>query len=248
MTYAQDCNIGNEDSTHFTFEPPQGVIAFVGNILLGVKFNLNNSGTLHSINLLGKNTGAQVQMAVYEDNNGTPGNLVVSSNTATIGNGIISLPTPATQLIAGDYWVMAVYDTDGDHTFLTDSAVGNVVYYNFLNFGNAIPNNASNFASYSSNEDITYFLEISCNLTGVTSHEYTNEINIYPNPAAEYIQIKNIKDVIKAEVFELNGRSVINNLTLKNNEEINVRSLNKGIYVIKIVTEKMTITQKFLKN
>ena len=62
--FSQNCNIGN-DSTSNEFVN-QG--SFGANYLLGVKYTLEQEGTLKAINLIGNNTGAGVRMAVYDDN------------------------------------------------------------------------------------------------------------------------------------------------------------------------------------
>ena len=88
-SYSQNCNIGNETATS-DFEAS----SFGENYLLGTKFTLSQEGTLNSINLIGNDTGVGVQMAVYDDNEGVPNNLIASSGLSTVGNGVTTLPVP----------------------------------------------------------------------------------------------------------------------------------------------------------
>ena len=59
-SYSQNCNIGNEAATA---DFNDGY--FGANFLLGVKYTLNEEGTLNSINFIGNGTGEGIQMAVY---------------------------------------------------------------------------------------------------------------------------------------------------------------------------------------
>jgi hypothetical protein len=158
-TFSQNCNIGNESITNdFTNGN------FGANYLLGVKHTLSQVGTLNSINLIGNNTGVGVQMAVYDDNNGVPNNLIAYSSQSFVGNGLTSLPVTPVLLSPGDYWIMAIYQIDGNNSNVNLTAVGNVVYYTPLVYGSAIPTNASGFISYTE-QDFLYFLGIDCGNT-----------------------------------------------------------------------------------
>ena len=158
-TFSQNCNIGNENVTNdFTNGN------FGANYLLGVKHTLSQVGTLNSINLIGNNTGVGVQMAVYDDNNGVPNNLIAYSSQSFVGNGLTSLPVTPVLLSPGDYWIMAIYQIDGNNSNVNLTALGNVVYYTPLVYGSAIPTNASGFISYTE-QDFLYFLGIDCGNT-----------------------------------------------------------------------------------
>ena len=150
------CNIGNETG------PNWATTSFSPNYLLGVSFTLSEPGVLNSINLVGNGTGANVQMAVYNDNAGVPNDLIVSSGVTTVGGGIVSLPVTATPLVPGNYWIMAIYETMGDHSNYDPDANNNKdIYYDFLIFGDPIPANASGFTTYFGG-DLLYFLDITC--------------------------------------------------------------------------------------
>ena len=103
-------------------------------------------------------------MAVYDDNGGTPNNLIASSAQSTVGDGLTTLPVTPVLLPAGDYWVMAVYQTEGNHSNVNHNATGNVVYYQSLTYGEPVPTNASSFSSYT-DRDFLYSLSIDCGNT-----------------------------------------------------------------------------------
>ena len=244
FTFAQNCNIGNQDSTLFNSIPPPGVIVFSANYLLGVKFNFSNSGTLVSLNLLGKNTGASVQMAVYEDINGTPGNLLVSSNPGIVGSGIISLPVTPTTLTPGNYWVMAVYDTNGFHTNINLNTLGNPIYYTSLNFGHTIPSNGSSFLSYNG-QDMTYFMEINCGTFGVSNFDNLNTINLYPNPSSGiFTFVQNNTTIKEIEITNIIGELIYKSEIPLIKTTIDLTGQTKGIYFVRITDNERKVSCK----
>lgn len=82
------------------------------------------------------------------------------------------------------------------------------------------------------------------NSSTLENQEFTlNNISFYPNPVIETIYISSISN-FDYEIYDLLGKIVI-----KGNSEnqINVSSLTKGVYVLKLKTNGKTINQKFLK-
>lgn len=229
-TFAQNCNIGNEDHTGFNNLND----SILKNYLLGVKFSLDTSGVLTSLNLIGRNTGAKVQMAVYEDSDGVPGNLIVSSDSTIVGEGIISIPVSPVQLVAGNYWIMGIYNKDGRHTYTTNNAYNNIAYYQFLTFGNPIPPNASSFY-ISSDIDITYFMEITCGTLGVLDIDNLN-IDIYPNPANDLITIRGVENLIDPNyiITDLLGKQVLYGKLSNETSLIDISQLDAGVYLLQV--------------
>lgn len=138
------CSFGNENPGF------PGPSSYGANYLLGVKYNCPNAMTIDALHLYGLGTNSNVQMAIYEDNMGVPGNLLAASALGVVGTGDISLAIPPTSLNAGDYWIMAIYDNIGGtngHTNYT-TTTSKTVYYTSLTFGSPIPTNASGFTNY----------------------------------------------------------------------------------------------------
>ncbi len=71
------------------------------------------------------------------------------------------------------------------------------------------------------------------------------KINIYPNPAIEFITIECPFLIKSIKLYDLNGRVVYNEIG--NVNTINVSGINKGIYILKAETDKMTIIEKIIK-
>ena len=228
-TFAQNCNIGNQNAAGFNL-----IIPFQNNYLLGVMFNLNTNGLLTSLNLIGNNTGAQVQLAMYEDNGGVPGNLVVSSDSTNVGAGIISLPVTPTQLITGNYWIMGIYNDLGIHTYNKNSS-GNPIYYLPLTFGDTIPINGSNFLNYTG-VDFTYFAQITCSPLGISDAAQFANISFYPNPASDYLKIYSDKNLIGSTyiITDLLGKQVMAGKLNSETFSIDISQINSGVYLFQI--------------
>ena len=72
------------------------------------------------------------------------------------------------------------------------------------------------------------------------------EIQIHPNPLADYIHIKADNAIIrKVSVFNLLGKQVIT--SKGNTKDVNVSQLQSGIYLCRIETERGTISRKIIK-
>jgi len=73
-----------------------------------------------------------------------------------------------------------------------------------------------------------------------------SNITIYPKPALNYINIDGIKSKsYKYQIYNINGKLLLSNQTSK--DQIEVTSLSKGLYFIKLITKKSSSNYRFLK-
>ncbi|PWN71706.1 T9SS C-terminal target domain-containing protein [Chryseobacterium phosphatilyticum] len=70
-------------------------------------------------------------------------------------------------------------------------------------------------------------------------------VQLYPNPASDVIKIKSPYKIKYAEVFDLTGKRVEVKLS---GDHIDLKNLIVGEYILKVETEKNSITEKFIKN
>ncbi|STD05580.1 DUF7619 domain-containing protein [Chryseobacterium carnipullorum] len=70
-------------------------------------------------------------------------------------------------------------------------------------------------------------------------------VTIYPNPVQNILNIQSKNTVIKAEIYDANGRMIIS--ASVTGSSINVSELTKGNYIIKLFTKDKTVTHKFIK-
>jgi hypothetical protein len=69
-------------------------------------------------------------------------------------------------------------------------------------------------------------------------------INIYPNPVKSILNIKTDDKIKTIELYDEIGRKVKN---LSKSNVINLENLSKGIYYLKIQTEKSSSVEKIIK-
>lgn len=72
------------------------------------------------------------------------------------------------------------------------------------------------------------------------------ELSIYPNPVKDVLNIQSKNQIVKAEIYDVNGRILVST-SLKGNF-INVSELSKGNYIIKLFSKDKTTVHKFIKN
>lgn len=225
---AQSCNIGYEDVTGFdnTNSP------FAENYLVGTRYSLETVGVLNSINLVGRNTGAQVQMAVYTDLNDQPGTLLAVSGIGTVGEGVISFPVSPLQLQPGLYWILAIYDTPGAHSYVRTTPEGRICSFKMLPFGSAIPGSGAGFSSYIGT-DFSYFLGISCGNLGNPDYAYEG-LHLYPNPVEDILHLS-LPSGRWGAIFQLIN---IYGATVSSGKceatGIDVHNLAPGVYMLKL--------------
>lgn len=227
--FSQDCNIGNMDGTNPDFVEGN----FQANYLGGVNFTLSEIGILHSLNMFGNGTGTSIKMAIYDDLAGAPNNLIAQTAVGVVETGIVSLSVSEIELQAGDYWIMAIYDTNGvdsNQSNINTSDPNSEVFYMALPFNSPIPENGAGFIGYTG-QDLLYFAEISCGGLAVGDFQMEN-VAIYPNPALDRIHVANLKENVKFEIYNLSGKKLIERELTQLNNSIDISHLASGMYFI----------------
>lgn len=90
------------------------------------------------------------------------------------------------------------------------------------------------------------------NTDGVNNIENLGNISVYPNPAKNQIHIDSQYKINNIEILNAAGANIINVhktdfATSLNNNVINIKDLAKGIYSVKITTDKGQYHTKFIK-
>ena len=100
------------------------------------------------------------------------------------------------------------------------------------------------------NHDITTLVGSiqECEDLNVSNNQLNLEINIYPNPVKNILQVENNANIVinNIEIFTLLGKQVKKETT--NFSQLNLSNINQGIYFIKINTDKGMLTKKIIKN
>ena len=95
----------------------------------------------------------------------------------------------------------------------------------------------------------TYASLINCN--DVCNTTYINEKNkvnkfIYPNPATQNIYISNLTETTILKIYDITGKLVLE-ASVSNNEELNISTLSKGVYQIKLEGKDWSEIRKLIK-
>ena len=71
-------------------------------------------------------------------------------------------------------------------------------------------------------------------------------ITLYPNPTSDYLNIKTDHNISKVDLFDMTGKLVLSSKLQEH--KVDVSTLIKGNYIIKIYTQSGVVTSKFIKN
>lgn len=161
----------------------------------------------------------------------------------------------------GDVITLQDFDADGDVDIVTTR-----IFSFWENDGNqsftetSINTNQGNIANHILSADFNnngkidiltsfnkYPFTIWENTTALSVNDFETDkslVKIYPNPTTNYINIQSNFDINSVEVYSLQGQKV---LLVENQKTINISSLSKGIYFLKVKTVNGEITKKIIK-
>ncbi|NBU47917.1 MAG: T9SS C-terminal target domain-containing protein, partial [Flavobacteriales bacterium] len=80
------------------------------------------------------------------------------------------------------------------------------------------------------------------NTTSIDYPESSENISIFPNPLSHFIQF-NAKRIIDVALFDMSGKLLLSKMVMPN-EQVDVSSLNNGIYFITINMDRKMYHQK----
>ena len=89
----------------------------------------------------------------------------------------------------------------------------------------------------------------------IEQEQLANSINVYPNPASRFLNIKfneNLKDEAQIEIIDINGKLVLRCHSSYsqngNTKRINLEKLSPGFYCVRIISEKYSLSKKIVIN
>ena len=83
---------------------------FYSGYLQGAVYAIPVASTVTHLGVIAKSSGQHARLALYTDDAGEPGELVVGTSVFTLAEGAQQIQVPATFIPAGSYWIMSVYD------------------------------------------------------------------------------------------------------------------------------------------
>ncbi|WP_299364829.1 T9SS type A sorting domain-containing protein, partial [Winogradskyella sp.] len=78
--------------------------------------------------------------------------------------------------------------------------------------------------------------------------EELQRVSLYPNPANDKLEITSRLPMDGLSIMDINGRELDRIEVSTKNYTLDVSSLSKGIYFLKIQSREFKSTQKFIKN
>jgi hypothetical protein len=140
-----------------------GISQLASDSLYTQQVTVTNGGVLSSIGTVsGLENGSKIKMALYTDNAGKPGNLIVGAESAVaIPKGEFYLPVNPTCISAGTYWIAWVSDATARLATYADDEQSNTVYSSSFPFNANFP---ANYTSSSTRTGIRFYtmLQIWC--------------------------------------------------------------------------------------
>lgn len=98
------------------------------------------------------------------------------------------------------------------------------------------------------------FIDNNDYVTEIWGNPLTNEslskleaTTIYPNPLKENFLNIETKEILNVEIFNVLGKSIFKRNVSPQNNKINVESLSKGVYLVRLSNEFGAITKKLIK-
>ncbi|ADQ80252.1 hypothetical protein Palpr_2116 [Paludibacter propionicigenes WB4] len=168
----------------------------------------------------------------------------ISTTSATVGGNVTNQGSSSVTY-RGICWSRTINPTTADN--ITTDGTGAGIFSSSIT--GLTPGVTYHFRAYATNSVGTVYGD---DLTFVTvttglSDEKISSITLYPNPAIDELQIKNLDGVAIFTLSDLSGRQLINK-KIANDELVSVSTLPKGIYIVRVTTKDGTIEKKIVKD
>lgn len=85
--------------------------------------------------------------------------------------------------------------------------------------------------------------------TKAEAREQLKEVSIYPNPVVSYFEVVYPSSVgdIKVEVYDILGKKLVSRVITPEDRSVQVSKLSKGIYMVRLSSEKASKIFKIVK-
>ena len=188
--------------------------------------------------------GSEVTFTTLPEDTPEPCDVPTGLDTTNVANEVISITWDANANVVNwnvryrpqnGQWTSATANTNGyTITGLTGSTTYEIQVQANCGDGNASDWSASLFVT-TKNVGINSWLE--------------NSVNLYPNPAKEYVDIRINGDVnvTSMEVYDVYGKLLNAMNVVENPTRINVSNLANGMYFVRVNTEAGAVTKTFVK-
>jgi hypothetical protein len=84
--------------------------------------------------------------------------------------------------------------------------------------------------------------------TGIFNNQAENNVDIYPNPVNDVLNIANVNNVNEIMILDVTGKVVKSQKVNSDKISLNVSDLQRGMYILNIYNDKGIQAKKFMKN
>jgi hypothetical protein len=77
-------------------------------------------------------------------------------------------------------------------------------------------------------------------------NNYIQDVNIYPNPSSQYINIEMPTFNNTISLFDISGKLIFNKSTSKSTFKLNIENFNSGLYILRIVDDFGVVNRKLI--
>ena len=101
-----------------------------------------------------------------------------------------------------------------------------------------------------SRKNIEFNADASSSISTLQKLQKNTVVSVYPNPATQYIQVRDIaQNIQQVEVYNIMGRKMLNFKLKEKGEKLDISSLPRGMYMVRILNQFNTVlrTQRISK-
>lgn len=212
--------------------------------------------------LMAYNLTATVDVTIYDDNAGLPGNVISTQagivptsskqSGANFGFIVYELELDLTPVVLANatgadlaYWIgVSVTTSDGSNCYWENTSTS------LVGSGQAYDDGTVGFVSDAALDGVYSFVA-SCATASINEDILSSNVSIYPTATKNAFTINNTSDIALTAItiFDINGRVVLTqNLdNLIGEKSINVSKLSTGMYFVQLNAENASVTKKLIK-
>ena len=99
-------------------------------------------------------------------------------------------------------------------------------------------------SNFSQSSMVIDYVRVYQNTTASTEDVFANKFSVYPNPSSDVLNIRTNEPIDKVELYNTIGQLIV----AKKTTNINVSSINTGVYILKIYSGNRIVTKKVMIN
>ena len=99
-------------------------------------------------------------------------------------------------------------------------------------------------SNFSQSSMVIDYVRVYQNTTASTEDVFANKFSVYPNPSSDVLNIRTNEPIDKVELYNTIGQLIV----AKKTTNINISSINIGVYILKIYSGNRIVTKKVMIN